>query len=235
MLAWLGRRHPANWLGILLLAVCGRAVLSRFSDHMSLFGSYTILGRIDQFLLGMLAWHVRGWFKQRHIVCGLAALAYSVYVYELDHLGVPWGPRFRNDNWWIWLPTVEGLFFAMTVAWYDSSFEGRRISLPGRVAIMAGRTSYSMYLLHFFWVFAAARWFNAHVWPMSSPERGIVMASIAFLASMPIAMLSYRFIELPCLRARQSYQAEAPSGEGALPHDQPRVPEMPGAKVRRAS
>lgn len=205
LLLWLGRRHPAYWMGALAVAMGVRAVLSQHISDLDAVAGYTIVGRFDQFVLGMLAWHVRGVLKGRHLVWALAALGYSAYVYTLDHLGAPWGPRFREDTWWIWLPTVDGLFFALTVAWYDTSFEGRKISAPGRLAILAGKTSYSMYLLHTFWVFAAARWIHVHVWPMNSAQSAIAIASVLFVLALPLAMLSYRFIELPFLRVRRSY------------------------------
>jgi len=103
----------------------------------------------------------------------------------------------------------------MTVAWYDTSFEGRKISLPGRLAILAGQSSYSMYLLHTFWVFTAARWIHAHVWAMNSAQSAIAVASLLFVLALPTAMLSYRFIELPFLRARKPYEAQAPAEAAA--------------------
>jgi len=211
LLLWLGRRHPARLLLALALAMAVRALLLPLGSDLGTLGGYTIVGRLDQFVLGMLAWHARSWLKGRHMVWGLAALGYSIHVYTLDHMGAPWGPRFRDDAWWIWLPTVDGLFFAMTVAWYDTSFEGRKISLPGRLAILAGQSSYSMYLLHTFWVFSAARWIHAHVWAMNSAQSAIAVASLLFVLALPTAMLSYRFIELPFLRARKLYEAQAPA------------------------
>jgi peptidoglycan/LPS O-acetylase OafA/YrhL len=183
-----------------LLVVVMLAALVKFSAQ----------GKLDEWVK-RLSW---GW-----LMPSLPQGAWSITVEAHYYLLLPlllWlgrrhPARFRDDAWWIWLPTVDGLFFAMTVAWYDTSFEGRKISLPGRLAILAGQSSYSMYLLHTFWVFSAARWIHAHVWAMNSAQSAIAVASLLFVLALPTAMLSYRFIELPFLRARKPYEAQAPA------------------------
>ena len=106
---------------------------------------------------------------------------------------------------WATISTIEGVYFAILVTWWDTHRPDVSPSALGRLLIRMGQCSYSMYLLHFFWVYMSARWLHQHVWPMSSPEVGVVMATVVYLLSLPITMLSYRLIEAPFLQIRKPY------------------------------
>ena len=69
--------------------------------------------------------------------------------------------------WWVVLPTVEGLAYAFGIAWYDSSFAPRPAGVSGFIGRI-GEYSYSIYLLHFFVVFYAARIVHTHVMDISN-------------------------------------------------------------------
>jgi peptidoglycan/LPS O-acetylase OafA/YrhL len=67
-----------------------------------------------------------------------------------------------------------------------------------------GRRSYSLYIIHLIY----ARWFWGYVCPQLSkhiPYRVAVLVScaIAFSLTLLLAMLSYRFIEMPAQRLKQ--------------------------------
>jgi peptidoglycan/LPS O-acetylase OafA/YrhL len=204
----LGRWHRSTWLGLIVGAIALRGLLYYQGYATDYVIYYTMVGRIDQFLLGMLAWHGRDWMRQRHGVWLLLAALFAAGMHYLDQLGGPFRGGFEHPEWWVWMTTVEGLFFAATVAWYDTSFREAPSRLGRGVAWM-GRTSYSMYLLHFFWVYVVARWVNRHLVELDQPEIAMLAAFVVFLASAPVAAVSFRLFEQPFLRARRPYYRSA--------------------------
>jgi peptidoglycan/LPS O-acetylase OafA/YrhL len=219
----LGRWRRATWWGLIGVAIALRGLLYQQGYAADFMAYYTLVGRIDQFLLGMLAWHGRGWMRQRHGMWLVFAALFAAGVHYLDQLGAPFSRSFEHPEWWIWLTTVEGLFFAATVAWYDTSFQGPPSRLGRGVALM-GRTSYSMYLLHTFWVFIVARWVNSHVVALDQPGIAMLAAFLVFLASAPVAAASFRLIEQPFLRARRPYRHRAVEAQ-PLQQVSPALPE----------
>lgn len=194
-----------TWLA--LLALLAAALLFRWAwyqqhGEVEFLAYWTLAGRIDQFLLGMLAAHFRGALAQRP--WGVAALwvLFLSFYYAFDAAGGNHG--LRQSSVWIVLPTVEGLAFAALIAWYD----GANIAGSGPLSRWWGKMgeySYSIYLLHFFWVFHLAQWLHRHVVDLSNPYLAFAAAFLAFAASMPVGYLSMRFIEAPFLRLRRPY------------------------------
>jgi peptidoglycan/LPS O-acetylase OafA/YrhL len=70
---------------------------------------------------------------------------------------------------------------------------------------LLGEYSYSIYLLHFFFVFALAQWIHTHVLDISNFYVALPVAVLAYLAMIPVAYFSMRFIERPFLKLRRSY------------------------------
>jgi peptidoglycan/LPS O-acetylase OafA/YrhL len=94
--------------------------------------------------------------------------------------------------------------YGIAIAWYDSSFSPRNVGFSKFLA-RVGDYSYSMYLLHFFVVFAAARFVNERIADISNFYVACVWSVICFACMLPLCYLSFRFIEAPFLRLRRSY------------------------------
>jgi len=102
------------------------------------------------------------------------------------------------------LPTIEGACFGALIAWYDRSFDWR----CSRIAALLGKPgdySYSIYLLHVFFVGKIASYIDRHWMSLSNFYVALAWSVLFFLCMMPIGYLSYRFIEAPFLRARKRY------------------------------
>ncbi len=205
VLLWIGRRSEWAWVGLVAAAVAARLLM--FADGVvgGEFAYYTVISRIDQFLLGMFAWCHRDALKGRHVWAGGATLLFMGFMRYLDQPPSPSDPYRGQDVMWATISTIEGVYFALIVSWWDTNRPDVSPSAMGRLLIRMGQCSYSMYLLHFFWVYMSARWLHQHVWPMSSPEVGAAMATLVYLLSLPITMLSYRLIEAPFLQIRRPY------------------------------
>ena len=200
VLLYLTRRSPLSPLALIGAAILLRCLLTLAGYAAQDLAYWTIIGRIDQFLLGIFAFQFRDWLRGRHTVAAASALAFASFYWAFDALGgfVDFG---ETNPLWIVMPSIEGAAYALMIAWYDSSFkpENRGLSkLAGKI----GTWSYSIYLLHHFYVLKASRFIDTHVMDLSNFYVAFVWALITFLATLPIGWLGYRFVEQPFLRMR---------------------------------
>ncbi|GAA4904157.1 acyltransferase family protein [Streptomyces coeruleoprunus] len=190
-----------------------------------------LAGRIDQFLLGMLA----AWCYLRHrerLRAGWlppAALALA--------LGALWGFHqlrgFMSDSplKLVW-STLEGAVWAVFVAVYVAGARDRGGAVS-RAAARLGEVSYSVYLTHFMVLTVLcedARLVGAlpslpPVWAAFA-----LSALVALPVTVGLSFLTYHAVELPFLRLRRPYLGSSPTGAGnATP---PAARGEPGAVVR---
>lgn len=200
-LLFLQGRWKFALLGVLLTAILFRIALSQHITDMHDLSFFTIVGRIDQFLLGMLACQFRAHLKGRHGVMAIATAAFAAFYVTFDSVG---GYYTEVHAFWVYVPTVEGLMFAIAVAWYDTSFEHSTGPLSRFVASI-GTYSYSIYLLHFFVVWEVSTLIHEHVVDLSNIYVGLLFAILVFPLAYLIGLLGYRVIELPFLAKRRGY------------------------------
>ena len=206
ILLWLLRRSKLLPLAVVLAAVAFRIAFHRQTGEIQTLAYWTLFGRIDQFALGMVAYHLRARIAHRHWLAAAVVAAFSLLYWYFDARGgfflLPSYPS--PSRFWIYLPTFEGLAYGMLIAWYDSSFsppDSGFSKFIGRI----GDYSYSMYLLHFFFVFAAARFVNQWIADLSNFYVACLWAVVAFLCMLPLCALSFRYLEAPFLRLRRPY------------------------------
>jgi len=100
------------------------------------------------------------------------------------------------------------------IAWYDRHpIQARPMWLVGK----AGEYSYSIYLLHFFFVAQAARFIDEHVMRMPDLVHALPWTVLFFLAMVAVGHASWRFIEEPPLRWRKPYfvdESKRPKKQG---------------------
>lgn len=205
LLAALRRNHAYA------LVFLGAALATRLAIWTALGGVQTeaygtIIGRLDQFVLGILASRIGAVMTGRHAAAAAIAVAFAGGYQLFDAAGGYWklGGFPSPSPLWIVLPTLEGAAFAALIAWYDRSFAPRATGLSG-LAARLGEYSYSIYLLHFFVVFRAAAWIDAHVMSLSNYYVAWAWSLAAFCAMGAPAWLSTRFVERPFLRWRVPY------------------------------
>jgi peptidoglycan/LPS O-acetylase OafA/YrhL len=195
----------------LLLPLLGLAVALRWfywsqTGEVQSIAYWTIFGRIDQFLLGLIACQFREKMRKQHYLFAMIAVMFSGLYWYFDRLGgfnnMPSYPS--PTPLWIILPTLEGFAYAAFISWYETSFTHRTNGISKFIGKI-GEYSYSIYLLHFFIVFAAAKLISTHT---STPFNFYIMclwSTVFFLLMMPLGYLSYRFVESPFLRFRRKY------------------------------
>ncbi|MDH2345077.1 acyltransferase [Bradyrhizobium sp. SSUT77] len=215
LLLFLLRRSPAYVPLIIFIAIAIRAAVLWRTGETELLASYTIFGRIDQFVLGMAAFNLRDLIKGQHVAMFAAVAAYSLFYHAFNAAG----GFYLMTSYpspspiWIVMPTVDGLFFCLLIAYYDSTFKFRDVGVSGLLAKI-GTCSYSIYLLHFF-VVIGMHTMMAHVVPLTNFYVATAAATLAFCAFAPIAWISYRYYETFFLRFRRGYisSKECDSGD----------------------
>lgn len=165
----------------------------------------TILGRVDQFALGIFAFHIRHVFAKRHIVAAVTAVLFvSFYAFFHASGGFQGDPRSEFlPPLWIVMTTIEGIAYSICIAWYDSSFQHSTGPVSRFIALL-GTYSYSNYLLHPFFVPHIGKVFSSLV-DLGDMNARVLASVLAYLCMVPVTYLSYRFIESPFLKYRRRY------------------------------
>jgi peptidoglycan/LPS O-acetylase OafA/YrhL len=198
------RPRPKLVLVLIAASIALRVALYLAGFDIQLLAYETILGRFDQFAFGIAAYRLRDLISGRIALSALALLWGSYGLF--DWMGGYY--HFPTPVVWILLPTLEGLTIAPMIAWYDRNpLRGRKMWLVGK----AGEYSYSIYLLHFFFVAQAAAFIDTHVMRMPDMVHALPWAAVFFLAMTAIGHVSWRLIEEPPLRLRVPYFSDAES------------------------
>jgi peptidoglycan/LPS O-acetylase OafA/YrhL len=179
---------------------------------------FTIIGRIDQFALGMFVYHFRSYFARRHVLAVAILTGFTIFYWYFDLSGGFYQrPSYPSTRpLWLFLLTIEGIAYAIGIAWYEGSFSHSTTGVSKLIGRM-GELSYSFYLLHTFVVFGATKFVHERIMNISNFYLSCVWSLIFFLLMMPVMYLSYRFIEMPFLKLRKRYivathnSLEAPS------------------------
>jgi peptidoglycan/LPS O-acetylase OafA/YrhL len=208
---WMLRRSKLLPVSIVLAAIALRSLLHSERGEIQSLAYLTIVGRIDQFALGMLLYQYRAHFARAHALALAVFAAFALYYWFFDLSG----GFYRNPSYpspsplWIIHTTLEGLAYGIGIAWYEGSFSHPTTGVSRFIGWM-GTYSYSIYLLHFFVVFRAAEFVQAHIMDLSNFYVACLWSAVFFLLMMPAGYLSFRFIESPFLRRRKPYIAADP-------------------------
>jgi len=203
---WMLRKSKLLPISIVMFALMTRLLIYRQGGDIVSLAYGTIVGRIDQFARGMLAHQFRGAIRGRHAIAIGTIGAFLVFYWYFDGLGGLRGSEVDPvlGSLWIFMPTIEALAYAIAIAWYDNSFaqQGGGVS---RFIARIGEYSYSIYLLHFFIVFRAAKLVNDHVVDISNFYVACLCSVVFIVLMMVPGYLSFRFIEAPFLMRRKRY------------------------------
>lgn len=190
---------------ILLLFKFGAWFISEHPKHMYYS---TLLGRMDQFLIGMLAAMLYLKLRQAHrlshwIWLPLALLCLWSGVGVMARF-FSYQSTLQQDPFWVIWPTLEALLWAGVILTYLCS-SIRVPNLLNRLLELMGQVSYSWYLLH-----ALVLWIWSQVaGPLQLTD---IFAADLFInlllvgtLSLALAKLSYHTLEEPFLGLRRRY------------------------------
>ena len=207
LIAFSNQQGSTFLVRVILVAIVLRA-LAVFAEDVSArdISYWTVVGRIDQFCIGIIAarFYVRReigavWFLP-------AALAAGLMLYLFNQVGG--GPA--TGTWKIVWPTIEGAVWACFIVTYIAA--GRLLPRPiGWVGAKLGEISYSAYLVHFA-VIAAIVKYEVYVRVTGDGYYDALVTTL--LVALPlivaISILTYSTIELPFLGLRPKYIERMP-------------------------
>jgi peptidoglycan/LPS O-acetylase OafA/YrhL len=205
-LLFLNNKWKYSLLLVLLIAMITRTILHHELGQVQSLSYWTIIGRVDQFVLGILSYQLRRHIAGRHYSMLCILFIFSSFYWFFDSLGgFDKSPSYPSPSpIWIFLPTIEGLFYGLVIAWYDNSFKHFTGKISRFIALV-GTYSYSIYLLHFFIVFGLSNAINRYLVDLSNIHIAILVSAFCFLIMIPIGYVSYRFVESPFLKFRTRY------------------------------
>lgn len=209
----LARKSAWCLAAILVASMALRAYLHHRNGEVQTLSYLTLIGRIDQFVLGILAFQLRNLLHKRHWLACITAIAFMLFYAGFDWMGGFWTyPSYPSPTpLWIVLPTIEGLTYAMLIGYYDMSFKPANTGLSAFIARF-GTYSYSIYLLHFFVVFKMAELIGSFA-DLSNFYVACAWSATSFLLMYPVGYASFHMVEKPFLGLRRRYLAPA---EGPL-------------------
>lgn len=206
VLLFLTNKWKYSLIFVLLGAVIIRVLLHQELGYIQALSFWTIIGRIDQFLLGILAYQFRRKISGNHLLVLSTLFMFAVFYWYFDSQG----GFFMNPSYpspsaiWVYMPTIEGLTYALGISWYDNSFEHSTGRISRFIALI-GTYSYSIYLLHYFVVFKLSGAINRYIIDLSNIHMAILSSVFCFLLMMLIGYVSYTFVEAPFLKFRKRY------------------------------
>lgn len=206
LLLWLSRKFRFSLLVAVFGMLAVRYFLYQLTGQIQTLAFWTIVGRLDQFLWGIIAYRMNRYIAGRHVMVLCCLCAFSLFYWYFDLQGGFYhSPSYPSHRMiWVFMPTIEGLAYAIVICWYDNSFRHSTNSISYFFA-QIGSYSYSIYLLHFFIVFAMARTIHEHIVRLSNFYVALFFSAVCFLLMIPIGAASFRLIESPFLKLRKRY------------------------------
>jgi peptidoglycan/LPS O-acetylase OafA/YrhL len=206
LLLWMLAKSRFWPFTVIIAAVALRTYFYYEKGEIQSLAYWTIIGRIDQFILGMLAYQFRNYFARRHVIAALSTVSFMAISWYLNSKGGFFqSPSYPSPSrLWIIIPTIEGIAYAIAIAWYDNSFTHSTSGLSkfiGRI----GEYSYSIYLLHFFVVFRTAKFVNEQIMDISNFYLACCWSLLFFVLMIIPGYISFRYIEAPFLKLRKRY------------------------------
>jgi peptidoglycan/LPS O-acetylase OafA/YrhL len=205
-LLYLSRQSKMLPLAVVAAALSFRAYYLESHGEVQSLAYWTIVGRIDQFTIGIVAFLYASKLAKYKYSLISTFIVFSVFWWWFDKTGgFYFRPKYPSNSFlWVWIPTIEAVAYAALIVWYDSKkISGK--SIASKIGQRLGEYSYSIYLFHFFIVFRIAEYINKNLIDISNFYLCMVFALITFIAMIVPGYLSFRFIESPFLRLRLNY------------------------------
>ena len=208
-------------IGVVAVALLMRTLLWITTRNVLLFSYWTVLGRVDEFVLGMLGAEAsRRYGKQlgKLWVLVLVSMTWLLIMHGFNRLGGYYkvGMSSFGSALWIYFPTLEGLFYATIIVSY-LNLEVRGSPTLGRFFAFVGTLTYSFYLNHELVVRACYTLVGNAGIGVSTPYGVVaVTAFVVFPVLLACSALTYYVIELPFLSLRSPYTTALPSQAAVL-------------------
>ena len=192
--------------GLILALLVVRTGAYFAGADMRVLSYWTIVGRLDQFLLGMLAGiYYRNCFvagkRLDYVAIGGAGLVLML-LFGFNQLG----GGGANNYLWIFWPTLEAMAWAIFLIGY-LSIARHFHRLVGNALVALGTISYSIYMGHYLVLDFFLRHDWDSLWRLGDPVATAALNTFVFM--LPLALLlatiTYFCVERPFLLRRRKY------------------------------
>jgi peptidoglycan/LPS O-acetylase OafA/YrhL len=194
----------------ILLAIVLRVICVALGSSPRDFSYFTIFGRIDQFILGMLSAYylLNGRFHgfSSRLAFGVSIFAVVISLYLFNVHGGGW---VSESRWKILWPTWEGIVFSALVIAFIKNQRSEVVSFPGRAAVFIGSVSFSIYLLHQPVINVMQRAKLVFVTGMGVQADALLTGGFVFLAVLALSWLTFELIERPFMAMRSGYFSDS--------------------------
>lgn len=211
----LERRLAFSSIAIIATAFLIRVGVLIFDENSTAQGVayWTIFGRIDQFIIGILFARYGQGLAGRHLIAVVTLVAFLAGYAWFDSLG-GYHANTTFPNIWLFNLALEALAYGALIAYYDLTYKFAKTGVSGCIA-RVGEASYSIYLLHFFWVFQMTEVVNQYVVVIDTIYKGLFFSFLCFIPTAMIGWQSYRRYECYWLRFRRPYAKDAKDAEAS--------------------
>ena len=194
-------------LQAIMLMLLIRIVTYAVSEQPTQIYYWTLVGRFDQFLIGMLAAQIYNRFSfsprlaRLVLVIGLVAIITMVW-----HQGRYAGllrPQLRQPFWITW-GVIEAVCWAVFIVGYSST----RIAWPTQLARWlqrGGELSYSLYLTHMIAITLLLYYVGPLATGYGNPVLFLANGTLALVLTWMLSSLTFRVVEQPFLSMRRRY------------------------------
>jgi peptidoglycan/LPS O-acetylase OafA/YrhL len=167
-----------------------------------------LLGRLDQFLIGMLSARLYRHYEARALPWGMLSIAGSAIMFGVIMLFNQAGGWPTTPLWKVGWPTVEALAWAGVLVPY-ARFAQQIPGLISKPLALIGSMSYSIYLLHYTCIQMMPRYVNFKFSDDPNVASQLYVALVVLPVVLALAALTYYTVERPFLRLRVRYVRES--------------------------
>lgn len=199
------RYGPRYLLSLIALLIGIRLMVFISTDSVRFIAYETIFGRLDEFLLGMLAGIA--WSRNSRICRHpLHLLGSSVLVLGLiQWFNLHGGSTNIQASYWIIWTTAEGIMWAWLLLAYLAQAQNINKKLSAALA-WGGSISFSIYVMHNLVLATMRKFVPSTLWSSDVILSSMLSGALIMLpAIVLVAAVTYRLIELPFLDFRSSY------------------------------
>lgn len=176
------------------------------SERANLMFYSTLLGRLDQFLIGMLA--AQCFSQRRELKLPTVGLLVSVLItlglVEMQSHFSSFVSGNQKHPLWIFWPTIEATAWASVIVTY-LVWNGRFPYWVNNALEKGGEISFSIYLWHGVIIFIFSKFFSSSIFHGNSILYGALALVACLVCTIYVSYLSYITIERPFLRLRANY------------------------------
>lgn len=209
-------RKYLPYVALVLLALCFRLIYWSQKGNVAEIGYWTIFGRIDQFMLGVMAClllqdldaaglAVRRWLGPLLVLASLVLLVLAYHAFNQRLLFITEPPA--ASLWWLVLPTIEGLLYGVLLLGWVLASRGWQGRLVSAFAYL-GAISYSTYLIHFSVLLFSLQLVSRLGVQFSSDiftHKLLFGLLLVWPLTLVLSVLSHELLEKPFFRRRLNY------------------------------